>query len=217
MKYLKVFTDFADKMEMLGDAERGRLFTAMLKYAETGEAPDLKGDERFLWATAKLEIDRQAASYKNKVEGAEKARSLINSDIRVNQSDDVKIRLISVQEKDKDKEKDNSPNGEIKRARKSKKATEPPKPPTLDEVKAYCAERSSSVDPVQFWEYFNAGNWKDSEGKPVLAWKQKLLTWEKNERARPAQRRTHITTAEEYKNMPKNMDFSVLDDILDNI
>ena len=30
MKYLKVFTDFVQDMDKLGDAERGRLFTAML-------------------------------------------------------------------------------------------------------------------------------------------------------------------------------------------
>lgn len=56
MKYLKVFTDFADKLELLGDAERGRLFTAMLKYAESGAEPELKGNERFLWPVAKLQI-----------------------------------------------------------------------------------------------------------------------------------------------------------------
>ena len=68
MKYLKVFTDFADKLELLGDAERGRLFTAMLKYAESGAEPELKGNERFLWATAKADIDRQRESYDKRCE-----------------------------------------------------------------------------------------------------------------------------------------------------
>lgn len=106
MKYLKVFTDFAEKMELYGDAERGRLFTAMLKYAETGVEPELKGNERFLWATARADIDRQAASYKNKVSGAEKARALIGSDINHNQSESGETRLESAQDKDKDKDKD---------------------------------------------------------------------------------------------------------------
>lgn len=51
-------------------------------------------------------------------------------------------------------------------------------PPTLAEVEAYVRERNSSVDPKKFWDYFNAGDWMDSEGKPVLRWKQKLITWE---------------------------------------
>ena len=52
-------------------------------------------------------------------------------------------------------------------------------PPTLEEVKAYCEERQSSVDPVQFFEYFSEGGWVDSKGNHVKNWKQKLLTWEK--------------------------------------
>lgn len=52
-------------------------------------------------------------------------------------------------------------------------------PPTLEEVEVYCKERNSPVDPRQFWEYFNTGNWKDSKGNPVKNWKQKLLTWER--------------------------------------
>ena len=56
MKYLKVFTDFAVKMKLLSDAERGRLFTAMLEYAESGAEPDLRGNERFLWKAAKAEM-----------------------------------------------------------------------------------------------------------------------------------------------------------------
>ena len=51
-------------------------------------------------------------------------------------------------------------------------------PPTVEEVREYCLQRKSGVDPVRFWEYFDTGGWKDSEGKPVRNWKQKLITWE---------------------------------------
>ena len=63
MKVLKVYTDFTLDMSELGDAERGRLFTAMLQYAETGKEPQLKGNERILWGTAKKSIDSQLKSY----------------------------------------------------------------------------------------------------------------------------------------------------------
>ena len=59
-------------------------------------------------------------------------------------------------------------------------------PPTLDEVKAYCQERKSPVDPEQFWTYFNEGGWVDAKGQPVRNWKQKLLTWEKFDQQTPA-------------------------------
>jgi len=114
MKYLKVFTDFSDDLNELSDIEVGRLFRAMLSYAENGTLPDLKGNERFLWAVAKSNIDAQRESYSNKVEGAAKARSLINSDIRSNQSDCNKNRLISAQDKDKEKDKDKEQKKNIK-------------------------------------------------------------------------------------------------------
>lgn len=67
MKYLKVFTDFQQIMEPLSLEERGRLFGAMLSYAESGAAPELTGNERFVWAMARQIIDREAASYQQKV------------------------------------------------------------------------------------------------------------------------------------------------------
>lgn len=62
-------------------------------------------------------------------------------------------------------------------------------PPTLEEVRAYCFERGSNVDPQKFFDYYEEGEWKDSKGKPVKNWKQKLITWERNsysEKSKPA-------------------------------
>ena len=61
MKYLKVWTDFEDVLEMLDPAEVGRLFLAMLHYAASGEEPDgLSGNERYVWPVAKRDIDHAA-------------------------------------------------------------------------------------------------------------------------------------------------------------
>ena len=78
-------------------------------------------------------------------------------------------------EEDIDKEEDTPLKGGVGGKKKPKEFT----PPTLEEIAAYCQERHSPVDPKQFYEYFTVGEWKDSEGKPVKNWKQKLLTWEK--------------------------------------
>ena len=63
-------------------------------------------------------------------------------------------------------------------------------PPTLEEVQAYCKERSSPVDPKKFYEYFTAGGWKDAKGNPVRNWEQKLLTWEQYQPQPAAQQKT---------------------------
>ena len=57
-------------------------------------------------------------------------------------------------------------------------------PPTLEEIVAYCKERKSPVDPRKFYDYFQAGGWRDAKGQPVRSWKQKLLTWEKYDTGR---------------------------------
>lgn len=65
-------------------------------------------------------------------------------------------------------------------------ANTPPKkrfvPPKLDDINAYITEKGLIVNGKVFLDYFTAGNWKDSEGKPVKNWKQKLITWDERDR-----------------------------------
>ena len=65
-------------------------------------------------------------------------------------------------------------------------AATPPKKrfvaPSLADVNAYIAEKGLIVNGQVFLDYFTAGNWKDSEGKPVKNWKQKLITWDERDR-----------------------------------
>lgn len=103
MKYLKVFVDFAEAQEALNDAEFGRLIRAMVKYVSDGSTPDLRGNERYAWGSAKLSIDQQSGSYSNKVAGAAKAREA-RSDIRVNQNDIRNKNLISTQEQEQEQD-----------------------------------------------------------------------------------------------------------------
>lgn len=114
MKYLKVFTDFADAMEELGDAERGRLFTAMLKYAETGAAPDFRGNERFIWPVAKLQIDRTVEEYSRTVEARRECGKLGGRPKKANGFDEnqKKQKVFSETKKSKDKDKDNDKDKE---------------------------------------------------------------------------------------------------------
>ena len=65
-------------------------------------------------------------------------------------------------------------------------AATPPKkrfvPPKLDDINDYIAEKGLIVNGQVFLDYFTAGDWKDSEGKPVKNWKQKLITWDERDR-----------------------------------
>lgn len=58
ISYVKIPLDYLDALEPYGDAERGRLFTALLTYAKLGEVPQLCGNERFIFPLMRAQVDR---------------------------------------------------------------------------------------------------------------------------------------------------------------
>ena len=52
------------------------------------------------------------------------------------------------------------------------------RPPTLDEVRAYCRERSNSVNPERFVDHYTSNGWVQGKGKPIKDWKACVRTWE---------------------------------------
>ena len=57
IEYFCCYHSYLEAMEQLNDAERGRLFTACLTYSKTGEAPELRGNERFVFPAFRSQID----------------------------------------------------------------------------------------------------------------------------------------------------------------
>lgn len=52
------------------------------------------------------------------------------------------------------------------------------KPPTLDEVREYCTERSNRIDAQAFIDYYAARGWNLSKGVKMKDWKAAVRTWE---------------------------------------
>ena len=73
--YIPFFFDDLVALEPLGDAERGRLLTALLTYGMTGAAEKLSGNERFLFPMFRGRIDRFFESY---TETCKKNRENVN-------------------------------------------------------------------------------------------------------------------------------------------
>jgi hypothetical protein len=70
--------------------------------------------------------------------------------------------------------KDSVVKNSIEKEKTKKKKFEPP---TFEMVMEYAKGKQREDLAKQFFDYFNEGNWIDSEGKQVLNWKQKFLTW----------------------------------------
>lgn len=59
-KYVKAYFDWIEQMSALSDAEKGRLFTAILEYARSGREPENSGREGLVFPTFKATLDREA-------------------------------------------------------------------------------------------------------------------------------------------------------------
>lgn len=94
-EYFCAYHSLLASLEPFGDAERGRLFTAALEYSATGTAPQLSGNERFLWPTIRAMIDRDKAAYdakckQNSANASERNRSQANASERSQEKEEEK-------------------------------------------------------------------------------------------------------------------------------
>ena len=116
MEYLKIWTSFRESISPLNDAEKGRLFDAMLLYAETGEQPDFKGNERYIWPTAKQAIDRAAQKADTlRQNGSKGGRPPKPTETKENQTKPTETKenqtkAYNNNDKEKEKEKDDNSN-----------------------------------------------------------------------------------------------------------
>ena len=54
-------------------------------------------------------------------------------------------------------------------------------PPTIDDVKAYCAERNNTINAERWLSYYESNGWMVGRNK-MKDWKAAIRTWEANER-----------------------------------
>lgn len=118
MTYFKLYLDSLELLEPLDDAERGRLLTALLQYAATGETPVLAGNERFLFPVFRRQFDRDQAEYdrfarkqrENGVKGGRpktcKENPAVFSETQKSQDKDQDKNKNKDQDQDKDKDQD---------------------------------------------------------------------------------------------------------------
>ena len=185
MNYLKIWTSFREVIDPLNDGERGRLFTAMLEYAELGTLPEFKGNERFIWPSAKQAIDRaRAESEKQTANGSRggRPRSAQNKPTETQQNptkpNKTQQNPTKPMETPKDKEKETEK--ELKETTLSGGKEKPLtrfSPPSVDDVESYCRERQNDVNAQRFVDFYAAKGWRIGK-EPMKDWKAAVRTWE---------------------------------------
>ena len=171
--YVKAYYDWIEQTAALEDAERGRLFVAILEYARSGTFPELSGREAVLFPVFRAIIDRD--NQKAKVNS--KNGSLGGRGNKANESEQKRNEATESEQKAtkdiRQKTEDKRQKTEDKRQKTEDKSVIRAKrftPPTLAEVQSYVAERHSPVDPQGFIDYYASKGWMVGK-TPMKDWK----------------------------------------------
>src|ERR1035437_8530033 len=167
-KSFMLFIDSLSILDELSDEQAGRLFKAIKDY-QNGIEPDLDFSLKMAFHQFKNQFIRDDEKYESICKkNQENIGKRWNKDDTKNTSGINGIPEIPSDTKhthsDKDKDKDTKND--------KKKIFVPP---TLLEVHAYFKEKGyTETSATKAFEFYNCADWKDSNGKQVKNWKQKM-------------------------------------------
>lgn len=190
--YVCLYHSYLDAMEALGDAERGRLVTAMINHSQRREIGELSGNERYIWPMIRSQIDRDIEAYTQK---CEKNRESGGKRTVANASERQRTVANATKEKGKGEEKEeySPPKSPSERGKRFD-------PPTVEEVQAYCSERNNSVDAQTFVDFYASKGWLVGKN-PMKDWKAAVRTWERN-RDGYSQPKVKVTARDPFDDLP---------------
>lgn len=184
-----LYHDMRGPLELLTDADRGKLFSAIFAYSEEGVEPSFTGSLQLAFAFVQTALNRDAAAWEKTVQERRKAGSkggkqrAANQAIasfasreeasQANQTDTVPVPVpdtVPVPESVKDL---------MDKPQRAKRFT----PPSLEAVTAYCQERDNKVDPQKFIDYYKAVGWKVGR-QTMRDWRAAVRNWENRDRER---------------------------------
>lgn len=81
-------------------------------------------------------------------------------------------------------------------------------PPSVDEVRAYCAERNNEIDPQSFIDFYESKGWMVGKNH-MRDWKAAVRTWERNRTKPPSGKKGSFNNFAQ-----NNYDFAALEEEL---
>lgn len=97
--------------------------------------------------------------------------------------------------------KEELPNGNSKKEKPNSTNSSRFTPPTVEEVSAYCKERSNGIDPEHFIDFYASKGWYVGRSK-MKDWKAAVRNWEhkhKTEQAKAKEEATNNVSRPKYK------------------
>ena len=198
-----LYFEMRNVFEELSNEKRGILVSAILDYSEHGIQPDFRGSLRIAWASIRHKLDRDDENYAHK---SQQRRYAVY--IRESKKDGVlplpyEQWLASLPETSQPETSNDTNRYPTTTATATATSTttatstdccympaagKPPRqpqrliPPTVEEVRAYAAQRGDFLDPEAFLDYYTANGWKVGRN-PMKDWKAAVRTWARKEQA----------------------------------
>lgn len=168
-----LFRSYAESIQALPDPlDRCRLYDALCSYAFGGQEPELEGVLLAMWnlmlPTLRLSITR--------AEAAKRKRT------KRNKCGTSPAQTPTEEEKEKEEEMEVEVEGEGEAGTPRGVSSRPAggfRPPTVNEVAAYCQERNNQIDPEHFVNYYESSGWYVGK-KPMRSWQAAVRSWERN-------------------------------------
>lgn len=193
--------EYIEEFKELSYEEIGILLMALLQYSATGEEPELKGNERFLWRRVAAQENRFQESYEE-IANARREAGRKGADSRWGKkeeepavSDGKNGKAISAIGKNgkamaaigkndyTDTNTETHTHTETKTEPLPSIEGESFAPPTAEEVASYAREQNSSVDPERFVDYYASRGWRIGNA-PMEDWRAAFRNWVREERRR---------------------------------
>jgi hypothetical protein len=222
LAYMQVFADMEELLEPFADDERGRLLTAMMRYAFRGEETKLEGNERYIWPVLRRTIDQSAESLdKKKANGKKGGRPATESkpeetEVKPEETGSKPNKTENNHEQEQEQEQEHEQEHEqeqeqeqehVKDAHARKRARAGFAAPTPDEAAAYFREKGGTDEQAQrFCDFYASKGWKVGK-EPMRDWQAAARGWISRDKAggsgyRPPPQKTDAMqryTPEQYR------------------
>ena len=157
--------------------EAGQLIKSLFAFAKRGEVAKFKGALKMAFIVMSQQIARDNNRYSVKCER--------NKQIALEREEQKRLERLKnstdVHERARTYTNSTYTDTDTDTDTDVKKHTEKLKPPTLEEIKAYCKERNNNIDAEAFFDYYTANGWvQGNQNKPLKDWKAAVKLWEKN-------------------------------------
>ena len=189
MPCIRIFNDAYETINSLSDDEAGRLIKALILYNINGTESKLERVEEIAFKMLKAQINRDIQSRKEFLEkqrenGKKGGRPRKPNGFLENPENPTvfkktqKSHNLNLSMNLNSNTLTGVGGQQPSTAHTQKKFS----PPTVDEVREFCAERKNDIDAAYFIDYYTARGWKLTNGRTMADWKAAVRTWEKRDK-----------------------------------